>query len=277
LAIEFSYDWKQELRHFLFSGKEPLFHGLIGGLGHPLIHLGYAYEMDSKEVAMEALGLASVQYNFLHKYLDDSCYAKPSPFKSKSPLDLLIRLSKDDRFNSIPRKPELDELEKILDDREAFFSEYWNGWDIDDPKKQFELSQEAAVALFVATVRPGTHAYDFFIVHLLTTSHAVRILLPFFPPQHHVTLVREWWLLVLAVFIIRGRPVPDPDNVESDLKGKNWKYVEDKALDSPWSTDAHFVKAIRAMREAAQTWGDVHEQFIRAAVSFVDNFQGWVH
>lgn len=192
---------------------------------------------------MEALTLTSVQYNFLHKYLDKASYTRPSPLKSKAPLDLLIQMSKDDRFSKVPEDLPLNDLEKYLDENEASFLEYWNGWDIDDdPKKQFELSQEAAVALLVATVQPGTHAYDFFIVHLLTTSHAVRILLPFLPPQYHVTLVREWWLLVVAVFLIKGRPLPDPDNVEGDLKGKNWKYVEDRALNSAWSKDAHYVK-----------------------------------
>ncbi|KAL7912029.1 cell cycle checkpoint protein RAD17 [Trichoderma velutinum] len=278
LAMEFAYDWKQELQHFLFSGEEPLFHGLIGGLGHPLIHLGYAYEVDSREVAMEALALSSVQYNFFHKYLDNDSYTKPSPLKSRAPLDLLVQMSKDSRFGKVPEDLPLNDLEALLDKNESLLLEYWNGWDIDDdPKKQFELSQEAAVALLVATVQPGTHAYDFYFVHLLTTSHAVRILLPFIPPKHHVTLVRQWWLFVLAVFIIKGRPLPDPDSVESDLKGKNWKYVEDKALNSAWSKDAHFVKAIRAIREAARTWGDVHERYLRAAVTFVDNFYGWVH
>jgi hypothetical protein len=31
LAMTYAYDWKQEVQHFLFSGEEPLFHGLIGG------------------------------------------------------------------------------------------------------------------------------------------------------------------------------------------------------------------------------------------------------
>lgn len=31
LAMRFSYDWKAEVSEFLFSGEEPLFHGLIGG------------------------------------------------------------------------------------------------------------------------------------------------------------------------------------------------------------------------------------------------------
>lgn len=219
-------------------------------MGHPLIHLGYAYEVDSKEVAVEALGLASVQYNFMHKYLDDKGYTKPAPFTSGSPLQLLIKLSKDDRFNSLPKNPDFGDLEEIFDKHDDLILEYWNAWVFDNPVKQFELSQEAAVALLVATVRPGTHAFNFLLVHLLTTSHAVRILLPVFPEKYHMVLVRQWWLLVLAVFILKGRPQPDPDNVDRDLKGKTWKYVEDKALNSAWSKDAHYVKGMCFQRFA---------------------------
>ncbi|KAK7420477.1 hypothetical protein QQZ08_010393 [Neonectria magnoliae] len=242
LAMRFSYDWKQVVNHYLFVDKEQLVNGLIGGLGHPLIHLGYAYEMDCKELAMEALGLLCTQYNFLHKYLDDKSYTKPSPFTSGLPLQLLVKLANDDRFNSISKDSISDDMEDIFAKHEDIILEYWNAWVIDDPLKQFELSQEAAVALLVATVRPGTHAFNFLLVHLLTTSHAVRILLPFFPENYHIPLVREWWLLVLAIFIVKGRPLPDPDNVDQDIKTKTWKYVEDKALNSAWSTDAHYVK-----------------------------------
>jgi hypothetical protein len=31
LAMEFAYDWKKEVQHFLFSGKQPLFHALLDG------------------------------------------------------------------------------------------------------------------------------------------------------------------------------------------------------------------------------------------------------
>lgn len=249
--------------------------------------------MDCKEIAMEALGLACIQHNFLHKYSANASYTKPSPLASNSPLDLLVQMSKDDRFKRLPENLDPHELEALFDKHEDLFLEYWNAWEMDDPVKQFQQSQESAVALLVTSVKPGTHAYNFFLVHLLTASHAVRVLLPFFPPQHHITLVREWWLLVIAVFIVKGRPLPDPGNLEKDTSGKNWEYVQKRALASRWFNDAHFIKgkwfcrfkhaaqwwltraAIRSMKEAAKTWGDANEGYLRAAVTFVDNFEGW--
>jgi hypothetical protein len=233
--------------------------------------------MDCKEVAMEALGLASTQYNYLHKYLDDKAYTKPSSIRSTSPLELLGKLATDKQFDGIFKEPGFSNIDPLFHKHGELILEYWNAWDIIDPKKQFEDSQEAAVALLVATVAPGTHAYNFFVVHLLTTSHAVRILLPFVPKKFHVSLVREWWLLVLAVYIAELRPKIDLDYVDPNLKGHGWNYVQDRALNSRWSTDAHYVKAIRAMKEAAMTWGDVHERYLASAVMFVDNFNGWAY
>jgi hypothetical protein len=217
-------------------------HTNILAVGHPLIHLGYAYEFNSKEVAMEALGLTAVQYNFLHKYSDDKSYTKPSPISSTSPSELLGKLVEDKRFDGLFKEPGFDNIEPLFEKHEDLVMEYWNAWKLDDPIKQFQESQEAAVALLVATVPPGTHAYNFFICHTLTTSHAVRILLPLIPVKFHISLVRQWWLLVLAVYVAELRPKIDPDYVPTDLGGKGWKYVEERALKSDWATDAHYVK-----------------------------------
>lgn len=213
-------------------------------VGHPLIHLGYAYEVDNKEVAIEALGLTATNYNFFHRYLDEKKYTKPAPFGSESTFELMRRLAKDERLDGLFKTPDVDNLEVLFEKHEALVLEYWNAWTITDPVRQFEESQELAVALLVATIKPGSHAYNFFTVHLLTTSHAVRILIPFIPAKFHVSLVRQWWLFTLSVYISLLRPEIDPDNVDKDLKGRHWGHVEHEALNSRWATDAHFVKGM---------------------------------
>lgn len=131
-------------------------------------------------------------------------------------------------------------MESLFDNHESLVLEHWNAWTIVEPNKHFQESQEAAVALLVNTVEVGTHAYDFFMVHILTTSHAVRILLPLIPKRFHISLVRQWWLLTLAVYISQLRPKISKD-IEQKPE-KSWKYVEDQAVNGPWSTDAHYVK-----------------------------------
>ncbi|KAK5655436.1 hypothetical protein OQA88_5707 [Cercophora sp. LCS_1] len=277
LVMKHSYSWKKLVEESLFSGKEPLVNGLIGGLGHPLIHLGYAFEFDNRDIAIEALAMAATSYNFLHKYIDNSSYTRKSTVSSTSPTELLNKLADDTRFDGIFEEPGFANIETLFEKHESLVLEYWNAWDITDPVKQFQESQETAVALLVATVPAGTHSYNFFLCHVLTTSHAARILLPFVPSKYHISLVRQWWLLTLAVYIAELRPKIDPDYVPSDIKGRDWNYVEHRVLNTDWSTDAHYVKAIRAMKVASQTWGDVHERYLAAAVRFVDDFKGWVH
>lgn len=235
-------------------------------VGHPLIHLGYAYEMDNKELAIEALGLGSVQYNFLHKYIDDPSYTRPPPPQPTitttgvgsagtspcpTPLELLGKMSRDERLKHLFPSPGFDNFEALFEKHEDLVLEYWNAWTPGakgaDPLSQFGASQEAAVALLVATVPPGTHSYNFFVVHLLTTSHAVRVLLPVIPAKFHVGLVRQWWLLAVAVYMARLCPVVDPDYIRpGEVKGKFWDHVEDRALNGPYATDSHFVKGMDA-------------------------------
>ena len=184
--------------------------------------------------------MAATSYNFLHKYLDDSSYTKTSTYSTTSPLEILHKIAEDKRLDGLFDDKGAANLGPLFENHENLVLEHWNAWRIDDPKKQFQDSQEAAVALLVRTVSPGTHAYDFFIVHLLTSSHAVRILLPLIPKKFHVSLVRQWWLLTIAIYICQLRPKFDDDIEVKPNKG--WKYVETKAISGPWAQDAHYVK-----------------------------------
>jgi hypothetical protein len=189
---------------------------------------------------MEALGMASSAYNYLHKYLDDPSYTKESTYSTTSPLEILHKIAEDSRFDGLFDRPDVGQIDALLKYHENLVLEHWNAWEIVDPKKQFQDSQEAAVALLIRTVQPGTHAYDFFTCHLLTTSHAVRILIPLIPKRFQVSLVRQWWLLTLLTYITQLRP-----RINDDIEvkpTKQWNYVENKALTGPWATDAHYVK-----------------------------------
>ena len=246
-------------------------------VGHPLIHLGYAFELSSRELAMEALGLATTSYNFLHKYLDEPSYTKPSSYSTSSPMDILQNVAKDKRFDNLFDHQGADNIETLFQDHETAVLEHWNAWQLPNPKKQFEDSQYAAVALLVATHESGSsRAYDFFLVHVLTTSHAVRILLPLIPAKFHVSLVRQWWLLTLAVYIAQVRPRIDLKSiVDYDIEGRDWTWVDKEAVGGKRSRDAHFVKGLRAMKEAAQTWGDSEQYYLKAACRFGGEFDGW--
>ena len=225
---------------------------------------------------MEALGIVATSYSFLHKYFDDPSYSKASNYVSESPLEVLERVAGDHRFDGLFNHEGVSNLDKLFDEHEDLVLEHWNAWHISQPREQFEDSQRAATLLLVATQSQETNTYDFFLVHLLTTSHAVRILLPLIPSRFHVALVRQWWLLTLAVYISQLRPfITQKCLLEYNLAEKDWTWVDKQATEGKWAQDAHFVKALRAMKVAANTWGDQSFFYLKAATKFADCFNGW--
>ncbi|KAF4308423.1 hypothetical protein GTA08_BOTSDO04631 [Botryosphaeria dothidea] len=273
----YGHDWKAMTEAYLFKGPNPLINNVICGLGHSLIHLGYAYELSSRTVATEALVLNACFYNSMHKYLDDPSYTRPSPHPSHDPLTLLHRIRDDRRFDNLfPHKGDLN-IYILMEKREAAVLEHWNALAVpDSPTQIFEACQRAAVAALVATRADG-EKYDFFLVHLLTTSHALRHLLPSLPARWHVALARQWWLLVVTIYVAQHRPEIRRARVDDfDLRGRDWGFIVKEALDGQWRNDAHYVKALRAIKNAADTWGDDDSRFLlKAAVKFATEFGGW--
>ena len=287
LVLE-GYDWKGVVGRFIYergskgsSNEWPLFNALVSGLGHPLIHLGYAFELNSREVAMEALGLAATCYDpNLARMLEHS----PST-QSNSTNDLyevFDRVHNDKRLNGVFDRYGGDNLSRLLGDETltSILLEHWSSWKLVDPTKDFAQSQQLASNLLIASgSSTGGHGYDFFLVHLLTTSHAVRILIPFIPREYHVKIVREWLLITIAIYIAQLRPAIKKSFVtDFDLQGRDWAFAERTALEGKKKFDAHFVKAVRAMKEAHKLWGDpegAENYYLKAAVRLASEFDGW--
>lgn len=282
------YEWKEVVGRFIYErgskgsvSEWPLFNALVSGLGHPLIHLGYAFELNSREVAMEALGLVATCYDpKLASLLE---HTPSSQSNSTNDLfEVFDRVHSDKRLDGIFDKYGSDNLSHLFAD-EALTSlllEHWSSWKIVDPTKDFAQSQQLATNLLIASgPSVGGHGYDFFLVHLLTTSHAVRILIPFIPVEYHVKLVREWLLITIAIYIAQLRPAIKQSFVtEFDLQGRDWEFAEHTALEGKKKFDAHFVKAIRATKEAHKLWGDpkgAENFYLKAAVKLASEFDGW--
>ena len=296
LVLE-GYEWKKVVQKFLFErgkkgspNEEPMFSCLTAGLGHPLIHLGYAYELNSREIAMEALGLAATCYDeklarLLDPYAPRDKIANPLTYSTNNLFEVFARVNGDSRLDGVFETYGGDNLSKLLGDERltSILLEHWTAWNITDPTKDFAQSQALATALLIASgPSVGGHGYDFFLVHLLTTSHAVRILIPFFDPQYHVPLVKEWLLITLAIYIAQLRPLIKISYVtDVVLHERDWEFVTTQAIEGTHKFDAHFVKACRAMRAAARVWGDdgadgQSEKFwLKAAVKFSSEFEGW--
>lgn len=213
-------------------------------MAHPLIHFGYAYELSSRELAIEALAEACVCYEPLHKYLDNPSHTTKPNCTSTSPLEILHKIHQDSRLDQLFDNPGLQNLKPLLAKHEKIVLEYWNSWIIDDPIRQFQASQETSIAILVRTVAQDSHLYDFFLVHILTAAHAVRVLLPMIPHRFRLNLIRQWWLLAVIFYITQLRPKIIDDCIE-DPQDKDWDYVRAKAISGVQAKDCHYVKGVQ--------------------------------
>ena len=249
---------------YLFQGPEPLIFGGLGGLGHSLIHLGYAFELGSKELGMEALAIFATNYG-LHEYIDAefptvfggmpvdcSVPAPPAAQVTEDPLEIIHRIRMDSAFDGIFSQPGADNIAPLFKLREKEVLDYFRQLKITSPADAHKSLNHVATLLLVCSHDPGRPEYDFFVVHLTTVSYAIRTLLPEVPEEYALPLVKMHWLFVIIVYIIQLRKEVRPELLDGvELGGKGWGDIVQKALgrgegneDGGEMEDAHYVKGM---------------------------------
>ena len=198
-------DWKKLSLHYLLKCDKPLLSGTIGGFGHPLIHFADAFELESPQLAVEALALTAVDYNPLHMVLD-ALVKQTAPSISSPALEVLNRVASDNRFDNLLQKPGVGNTMVVLQSLSARSAivEHVKSFDVcvDTPAQATATAQEltmVAVQLLVATYDPEDkeegHAFDFYLTHQLTFCWCLHILIPALPTEAATQLLREVWLL----------------------------------------------------------------------------------
>ncbi|KAK6532927.1 hypothetical protein TWF281_007099 [Arthrobotrys megalospora] len=288
------HDWKATLWHFLTDkhvdegGDEwdnhQLLFGLTEGLGHPLIHLGYALEFEDKGLAMEALAMAAASYNKVHQFSDNPY--PPLPFITTDEIrEILDKLFDNRDYDDICSKNGMGHPDKILEENPPWFAFYTYVI----AKEQaallaaFQKQVEASVMLFTTAHKVADPQYDFFLAHTVTTAHALRIILPHVDTQQTWHLVMAHMVLMAQVYLSQCKPTIKDWFIEDyDIGKKDWSYIKKKALEGEYKYDAHYVKVLRSLEEFEKLFGagDPNDKkynlYLKAAVKFADEFKGWI-
>jgi len=250
-----------------------LFHSLSCGLAHPLIHLGYAFELEAPTVASEALALACVCWN----KLADVMGSLSVPSGSKTSLELLQYLQQE---NELPlfQEPGPNNISKVIENESAMkilmrIYEQWNA----KSKSALEILEElheSSTLLFAGSHKKENPQYDFFLLHLVTAANAARILHAILDDNQKASLHCQLFMFSLLVYMAQQRPVIDK-NLITTYHGKQntWAHVVDKAVNTAQAEDSHLVKVLRALRDAASAYGDNESIYINSATKVVDTME----
>lgn len=283
-------DWRALLATYLLTGPAPLIHSVTGDLCHPIIHLGYAYELGNADLATDALVYCAVHYDpATEKYLNVRGSRPALNHAASSPLEVLARIRADERLTGFPAEgPGREHFSPLFEQHESVVLEHWRAW---PPADDNEISADklckaldACVLMLMGTMREGNGgSYDFILLHALTGCYALRVVLPEVPVQHHAALFNQWWLFTLMVYVTQGRPEIDETLfTEYSIEGRDWSTPVTLAIESPAGFDAHYVKAIRAIKSAAEFSAQVggiarhsQEWYLKAATKFAETFKSY--
>lgn len=267
-------NWQTKFNEFLLENKqEPLINGVIGGVAHPLIHIGYAYELNNEIVGAEALTMAAVCYNYLHKTVDQ---LQPPNSPCKTALEIFHNIRSDIHL-PIYDKPGVGNLEKTVKTYHDLVLSHYNQWKINTENidKTIEELFDLSVYVYGATHKSEQIEFDFFLLHLLTSMHAIRMIRPHIDDlQIFQHILFQYFYFAIILYITQLRPEINEKLIHDysiDNSTKNWNYVIDRSLNTALVDDAHLVKIIRALRDAEQVYGNKNDFYLKMAVKTVDN------
>jgi Questin oxidase-like len=199
----------------------------------------------------------------------------PSPYKTTDLAEVINRVQNDERFKGIVEMPGTVNFGIVLQSRFEAFMEHWNAWEIKDPIQQLEHCCDLSVLLAISAGY-GDGKYDFFYAHIMTVAHAVRVLYHYFPADRRASILRQYGFFTILLYILQKRLPFGIEEIESvETNSRDWNWVTENTLKHRWALDDHFFKVVRATKAFAETYGEKNGFYLRAAIKYVTEFNGW--
>jgi hypothetical protein len=241
---------------------------------HPLIHLAYAYELGCKETASEGLSLLCTDFSDFHQLVDHP-QPEAASYRTSSLGEILDRVRHDPRFDGVVEHPGITNMGIVMQNCGAAVIEHWNAWEVTDPLQQLEQFCDLSTVLSMTT-SDAAQEFDFYIIHLMTGAHALRVLWSRFPPDRQAPMLREFAIFAIAIFICQQRPAFGIEPIEAvETKGRDWNWVKKTGITHPGRFDVHFFKVVRAPIAFKDTYGEKDGFYLKAAIKFLDEYRGW--
>ncbi|KAI8149016.1 hypothetical protein BJV82DRAFT_205259 [Fennellomyces sp. T-0311] len=266
------------IRYWIF--KDDMLARTLAGAYHPLIHIGYAIEFDLPSVAAEGLAMAACTEDVLVPVIDlNEQSMREKHYRGTSTIQELVRdIKTDATFDGIIDDLKvIDRLPLILGNPNAAskLREYLADWKFIDPESSLQELFTSCVLIYGASgIREQGIKFSFFLVHALTSVHALYTILPQLNPVQAELLLRGHLVETLTCYISQGRPTLRIDllrQYESPQKPEDanpWMDVINRTLSV---NECHITKAIRALALGQVIYRDsLEDLWIKVAQMTVD-------
>lgn len=245
-------------------------------MGHPLIHLGYAYEFDCKETASEGLSLLCTDFASEMSSLVDHPQPQLATYRTKSLAEVMERVRTDERFQRAGlTDPGITNMEAVFVKCGNAVLEHLEAWEIGDPLESLQHICDLSTVLAITT-SDARNEFDFYIIHFMTIAYALRVIWDVIPKDRQAPMLREYALFIIVMYVSQLSPQFDLKRIDSvDLKGRDWNWVKKTAAVHPAKFDVHFFKVVRAPLSLEETFGEKNGFYLKSAVKFLDEYKGW--
>jgi hypothetical protein len=153
-----------------------------------------------------------------------------------------------------------------------------------------------------STEEPVSHDpqhFDFFLLHLLLSAHAIRVLFKNLPFTTHQTMLEAHFLATISYYVSELRPAVKVDVFKDHamvLKkqasiiheateagtggedGMDWSFIRRKCFEGDVGLECanggNYVKALRVLREAEMEYGSKDGLYLNTALMIVEQMSG---
>ncbi|EJD03460.1 uncharacterized protein FOMMEDRAFT_108695 [Fomitiporia mediterranea MF3/22] len=249
---------------------------IVGGAAHPLIQIGYGVEFNMPVIAASGLAEVAVTKPIPPALYDDT---PGSSAKNATVLSIIKQMYDSEILVPVmPYQPEAFISARMKDatsnGRPEEICRLSSQIPIEENPNVSDLDSRVKELIWAATLllaSTGKHErkprLDFFLMHLLTSSHFLPTLIHAVKtPINATRLLRIYVSVLLFLTLLRGRPridptlimtypdTPRPPNSKGNPADVNpWPAIIDEVIHAP---DSHTVKTIRSLYYAAQHYGE---------------------
>ncbi|KAF5347788.1 hypothetical protein D9756_010256 [Leucocoprinus leucothites] len=239
------------------------------GLLHPLIHVGYGFELGIPGMIAEGLAQAAVHEAVGSPIIPASWFEKapkaPKGNATSSVLSILSRVITDPDIDyKMPPNP-MGMFKDVVKQYSTKIVEYVEAWTPDVSTKEGLQKTLEEVIFFVnltyavpglASKEEVSFNADFFAMHFVTSSMFLPSLLVHLKPRSQELLLRSYVSMCLTWFIVRGKPQLNVEAFFAETSSLK------SLLDAPTISRPRLPGVSAASAKSANPWTSVLEETI---------------